>query len=513
MNQKIISCLVTAAGALLLTTSNGFAFSSLGTQVNTACAPARPYTGSCTLCHVSDRGANTPAKEAFLAGGTTLTDFFCPPAPPVCTDNDNDTFAVEGGECGPVDCDDSNAAINPGATENCSDNMDNNCNGLVDAQDPSAVGCLVCTDSDGDGFALEEGLCGQLDCNDSVAAINPGATDIPNNGIDEDCSGADSVDPTTLDQDGDGYTQATGDCNDTNAAVNPGVFDVPNNGIDENCDGIDSVDTTLLDNDGDGVTPAAGDCDDTDGNINPSAVEICTDAIDNNCNGLVDRLDPTAVDCLATCTDSDGDLYAVEGGECGPVDCNDGDSAMNPGAVEVCADGIDNNCDVQVDEGCDTTIPDVDGDGFTDAAFGGTDCNDLVATINPSAAEVCGNAVDENCNGSSDDICLTCPDGSLLVVKKIQYDRDRKALTISGRATVGTTISIVDTDTGATLAEGITVKKGMWTAKIQNVSRTLKNITAVSSNGCSLNETIRTRNNDDDDDRNKKGNRRDRKDD
>jgi hypothetical protein len=501
MQQKFIRCLIAAAGALLLTATNGFSWGSLGTAVNTACSPAVPYTGNCNLCHVADRGTPTPAWDATNAGGTTLTDFFCPPAPPTCTDRDNDTYAVEGGDCGPVDCNDADASINPGATENCSDKLDNNCNGLVDAQDPAAVGCLVCTDSDGDGFAVEGGACGQIDCNDKVAAINPNAADIPNNGIDEDCSGADSVDPTAFDGDGDGYTLAAGDCNDADASINPGVFDIPNNGIDENCDGVDSLDTTSMDNDGDGFTPAAGDCDDTNGNIHPNAVELCTDAIDNDCNGLIDNQDQNAVDCPVNCTDNDGDKYATEGGECGPVDCNDSDPAIHPGANEICADGVDNDCDGSIDEGCDVACPDADGDGYQDAACGGNDCNDNVATINPGTAEICGNAVDENCNGTSDDVCLTCPDGSVLVIRTMNYDRDGRILVIKGRATEGTTVSIIDTDTGATLAEGIEVSKGLWSTRIEGVGRTVRSISATSSNGCTLEQTIgRGNRNDEDDD-------------
>ena len=47
--------------------------------------------------------------------------------------------------------------------------------------------------------------------------------------------------PGTLDLDGDGYTGDGGDCNDTNAAINPGAFDIPGDGIDQNCNGVDSV--------------------------------------------------------------------------------------------------------------------------------------------------------------------------------------------------------------------------------------------------------------------------------
>ncbi|MFC1890277.1 choice-of-anchor E domain-containing protein [Thermodesulfobacteriota bacterium] len=50
-----------------------------------------------------------------------------------------------------------------------------------------------------------------------------------------------------------------------------------------------------------------------------------------------------------TCTDNDGDGYALEGGSCGPIDCDDSDSRVNPGAEEICVDTIDNDCDDLID--------------------------------------------------------------------------------------------------------------------------------------------------------------------
>jgi hypothetical protein len=80
-------------------------------------------------------------------------------------------------------------------------------------------------------------------------------------------------------------------------------------------------------------------------------MENCTDGIDNNCNNLVDTNDPNAVGCpvSSNCTDNDGDHYAVEGGACGPIDCDDTDAAMHPGASEICDDSTDNNCDGNID--------------------------------------------------------------------------------------------------------------------------------------------------------------------
>ncbi len=112
--------------------------------------------------------------------------------PPVCTDADGDDFSPDGGSCGPLDCNDNNPAVNPSAEENCNDGIDNDCNGLVDGDDPGARGCPVgqaCIDQDGDLFSPDGGFCGPSDCDDNDANVNPSAVEVCNDGFDNDCDG------------------------------------------------------------------------------------------------------------------------------------------------------------------------------------------------------------------------------------------------------------------------------------------------------------------------------------
>ena len=126
-------------------------------------------------------------------------------------------------------------------------------------------------DGDLDGFVVPD------DCNDADAAIHPGAVDVLDNGVDEDCTGTFAE---NLDRDGDGSTRPA-DCNDGNASVRPGAADVADNGVDEDCNGADAVN---LDRDGDGAA-RPGDCNDANPAIRPGAKDIPRNEVDEDCAG------------------------------------------------------------------------------------------------------------------------------------------------------------------------------------------------------------------------------------
>ena len=170
-----------------------------------------------------------------------------------------------------------------------------------------------------------------------------------------------------------GYVLNNTDCDDTDANVHPGATEICD-GKDNDCNGqIDEgvTNTFYADADEDGYGNAAisvqacsapagyvasnTDCNDTDANIHPGAAEIC-DGKDNNCNGQTDE---GVTSTFYADADKDGygnpaisvqACLAPAGYVSNNKDCNDNDPAINPAAVEVCSNKIDDNCNGRVDE-------------------------------------------------------------------------------------------------------------------------------------------------------------------
>ncbi|MFT5683663.1 MAG: putative outer membrane repeat protein [Myxococcota bacterium] len=286
------------------------------------------------------------------------------------------------------DCDDTDGGIHPYAEEVC-DDIDNDCDSLIDADDDSLSADsqgVFYTDTDGDGYG------------DDATGI--AACEAP-----------------------EGTVAEGGDCDDSSTDFHPGAEEEDcTDPADYNCDGS----VGYADNDGDGF-PACEECDDTDAAISPDAAEVC-DSIDNDCDSLTDDEDEIDAASLSTFyADTDGDGYgdpdattaaceAPSGYLTDDADCDDGDAAISPDADEIC-DELDNDCDSRVDiDAIDasTWYVDNDTDGFGDAStsltscdqpFGtvadNTDCDDAARGVNPDADEICDEQ-DNDCDGNID---------------------------------------------------------------------------------------------------------------
>jgi hypothetical protein len=417
----------------------------------------------CNGREVCRDGTCQPTDPPSCDDGIDCTEDLCDDASGGCfsvpRDRDRDGFGDAA--CGGMDCDDFEVRIFPGAPEDCESGLDENCDGLIDCEDPGCAMTPACTclpreecgagiDADCDGFVD----CDDPDCRGTPACTRPCATrDLGSrtgmrvatgntsdgmNEITPSCAASRAPEHIyrwtppasgiwTIDTFGSRYdtmlvvlrtcagpelacnddTPGFGTASRVSVSLRAGeaVLIVVDGWATSAGDYVLNIQMgggreicdNMLDDDGDGLI----DCADIDCASTPACCrprpEVCTNRVDDDCDGLVDCADP---DCRAS-----------------PACCRP--------TTEICTDGRDQDCDGLIDcadpdcashLACCIATPEICTDGRDQDCDGLVDCADPDCATHSSCCvpspEVCDNMRDDDCDGlvdCADPVCASAP--------------------------------------------------------------------------------------------------------
>jgi len=249
----------------------------------------------------------------------------------ICVDADHDGYNVTGASCGPVDCDDTNASIHPGAPELCADRKDNDCDNNIDELDNACAVSLALqpnvTTKNSSVTANLTALDGNIYYDSVSVLLCPTACHFCQSGMTEPTctfqappSGASSDEAPWLSCDftapsSDGISTYRACLGENQASATLNVSCAPYyTSYDYNDDSaLDGMDSKMLQEVvGGSPCPPGKTCDvDQSGTVNLADVsrldaiiagtyddgENCTDGFDNNCDGLLDGADPSCTAC------------------------------------------------------------------------------------------------------------------------------------------------------------------------------------------------------------------------
>src|SRR3989344_891627 len=320
-----------------------------------------------------------------------------------CVDADGDGYDSCGPQAPnddgkPVDCNDNNNKIHPNAVEIC-DGKDNDCDGQIDEGSSicgvnqvcsqgmcAAILCTGNSDCGSDGFIgsrycqgntvhqdFKTFMCANAGSASSSCSSTTNSVPIKQCAGNEMCSNGACVGVTC---------STTQDC---------GTSDFEGNTFCQNGDVYKNFRSFMCSNAGKPTSSCSS-------STSPQLFDDCNSG-EVCSNGA----------CINKCSDNDTDGFDVcqtgtPGDDGKPVDCNDNNAGINPGASDVQCNGVDNDCDGQIDEGYVTATTNCGvgecGKRGTKSCVNGNEVNSC--TAGSPVAEIC-DGKDNDCDGQSDE--------------------------------------------------------------------------------------------------------------